>query len=234
MSTLLTQVAEPLTQSIPKTFRERSPWFYDSCPLCGQPKKKVAQTCRPCMYPLVRKHVGARRVNRHEVIQPKNPRIKFIALTKGLNAIVDSVEYERACERNWIAQKNGRKFKVATTGIERVNGKQAWTPLANYILQIDRNIVVDHKNRNALDNRRRNLRIASDAENARNRSPRSNNTSGYVGVDWDIRANKWRAQISHNYKKIFIGYFDDLMEAVKARDEMAKKLHGEFAYLNLP
>jgi len=42
------------------------------------------------------------------------------------------------------------------------------------------------------------------------------------------------ARISHNGKRIFLGYFDDLEEAARAYDAAAIKLHGEFATLNFP
>lgn len=43
-----------------------------------------------------------------------------------------------------------------------------------------------------------------------------NNTSGYLGVSWYKRQNKWCAQVKHNGKKHFLGYFTDVHEAGEA------------------
>lgn len=51
-----------------------------------------------------------------------------------------------------------------------------------------------------------------------NQRKRSNNTSGYVGVSWDARNNKWNAQLSYKYKAISIGRFETIEKAVLARD----------------
>ena len=44
------------------------------------------------------------------------------------------------------------------------------------------------------------------------------NTSGYVGVCWNISKNKWTAKIGSNNKLINIGTFKTIEEAVQARD----------------
>lgn len=59
-------------------------------------------------------------------------------------------------------------------------------------------------------------------------------SSGLVGVFWEKQCSKWRAQIMHEGERIHLGLFDSPTEAARARDEAAKKLHGEFAVLNLP
>ena len=38
----------------------------------------------------------------------------------------------------------------------------------------------------------------------------------------------------HNGKKIWVGRFDNEIDAAKAYDETARKYHGEFARLNFP
>ena len=92
--------------------------------------------------------------------------------------------------------------------------------------------IVDHINRNPLDNRRANLRIVTKSQNNMNRSGRRGTSSKYKGVSWSKTINCWRAMISVNKKGIFLGRFDSETEAAKAYDEAAKKYHGEYAYLN--
>jgi hypothetical protein len=91
---------------------------------------------------------------------------------------------------------------------------------------------VDHINNDKTDNRRNNLRLCTQAENVRNASKYSSNTSGVIGVCWHKQHKKWAAVIRLNRKATHLGLFDDLAEAAHVRDAAAKQLHGEFAKLN--
>jgi len=76
---------------------------------------------------------------------------------------------------------------------------------------------VDHINKNRVDNRKSNLRVVTRQQNMYNKSKYKTNTSGYAGIKWNKRLDKWQAQITHNKKRIHLGVFDDLQEAIKAR-----------------
>lgn len=91
--------------------------------------------------------------------------------------------------------------------------------------------VVDHINRNKLDNRRKNLRIVTQKENNQNIPLRSNNTSGVYGVFFDKRAKRWRSQISRDGKTTHVGVFDCFDDAVAARKAAEKKFYGGVRYL---
>lgn len=88
---------------------------------------------------------------------------------------------------------------------------------------------LDHTNLVKSDNRRENLREATRTENNWNRPRRSNNTSGYKGVSYFKRNDKWRAQIKVNGKVLHLGYFDTAEEAAEAYARAAKLYFGEFA-----
>lgn len=77
----------------------------------------------------------------------------------------------------------------------------------------------DHINGIRDDNRISNLRDVSHQENCKNQKIRSDNTSGYLGVDWHKIKKKWRAQVGVGGKKIYLGYFDDIEDAVSARGQ---------------
>ena len=83
---------------------------------------------------------------------------------------------------------------------------------------------IDHVSRVRTDNRIANLREVSHKQNGQNVSKRSDNKSGHPGVHWDKRDSKWVAQIKHNQKKIHLGYFSILEDAVAAR-KAAEKLY---------
>ncbi len=87
---------------------------------------------------------------------------------------------------------------------------------------------VDHIDGNRLNNTDFNLRFATNQENAFNSSMQSNNTTGVKGIYWNKEMKKWRAQIMINGKTYHLGYFDDLEDAKKARQEKARELFGEY------
>ena len=87
----------------------------------------------------------------------------------------------------------------------------------------------DHKDRNPLNNRRDNLRQATELENARNKSISKRNTSGFTGVCWDKECNKWMAYIKVNKKMKKLGRYINKEDAIRARLEAECKYFGRFA-----
>lgn len=94
---------------------------------------------------------------------------------------------------------------------------------------LSRNERVDHINRNGLDNRRSNLRLATHSQNMINRKLQANNSSGYRGVYWHTRDKKWISQIRVNNKSVYLGCFLEIQDAVSAYQDAAKKYFGDFA-----
>jgi len=92
---------------------------------------------------------------------------------------------------------------------------------------------VDHRDMNGLNNCRSNLRAATNQENGCNRNKQEKNTSGAKGVCWDKQAQKWQAHIRVNGKRIHLGLFDDIDDAVRAYNKAAMQHFGEFARLNI-
>jgi len=91
--------------------------------------------------------------------------------------------------------------------------------------------VVDHINRNGLDNSYENLRIISDQENRWNRTKSDGKLSKYKGVFF-YRGGKIGGQIRHK-EKIYRKYGFKTEEAAAAwYDRTAAELRGEFACLN--
>ena len=90
----------------------------------------------------------------------------------------------------------------------------------------------DHANRNGLDNRRVNLRPATQVQQNANQGLRSDNTSGYKGVTWYGPRGKWMAYIKADGRRRHLGYFADPHAAAYAYNRAALEAFGEFAYLN--
>ena len=85
---------------------------------------------------------------------------------------------------------------------------------------------IDHINRNPSDNRLVNLRDVTQKQNQQNASKSSSNTSGHTGVYWNKQRSKWVAHIKHNYKRIYLGYFTDIEDAITARKAGELKYWG--------
>jgi len=96
-------------------------------------------------------------------------------------------------------------------------------------------VTVDHRDRNKLDNRRRNLRLATRRQQNMNQGRKRTNKSGFIGVAWHKRAGKWCAGIRINGKSKHLGLFADPVEAACAYDTAAlASPDASFAVLNFP
>jgi hypothetical protein len=97
-----------------------------------------------------------------------------------------------------------------------------------YVYGENPELQVDHINLNRADNRIVNLRLATHSDNKRNEGVRKNNRSGFKGVGWDVRSNKWQARCYVNGKTHHLGFFTDPAKAAEAYKEFASKEHGQF------
>jgi hypothetical protein len=87
---------------------------------------------------------------------------------------------------------------------------------------------IDHINGIKTDNRWENLREATPQENLRNLGIRSRNTSGFKGVSFCKRSNKWRASASVDNKYKHLGFYETAELASEAYERHAKAKFGEF------
>jgi HNH endonuclease/AP2 domain len=88
---------------------------------------------------------------------------------------------------------------------------------------------IDHRDRDATNNRWNNLRRATASQNAANRRRPRRNTSGYKGVCLCRQSGKWRAFIGRNGRVIYLGKFATPQAAHAAYVAAARKVYGEFA-----
>ena len=89
--------------------------------------------------------------------------------------------------------------------------------------------IVDHINRDTLDNTEENLRMVNKSENAINAGIRPNNSSGVTGVSYSKHLNGYRSYINYNNKRIELGFSVNKEKAIKMRLIAELKYYGEFA-----
>lgn len=154
--------------------------------------------------------------------------MKEIQLTQDKMAIVDDEDFEWLSKYKWHYQNKGYAERNRSIHL----GKHKTILMHREILQVPDGMESDHINGNRLDNRRANLRICTRGENGKNLRKHVDNTSGFKGVSWHKRAKKWIAQITINYKYVYLGLFDDKQVAACAYDKATCKLHREFACTN--
>lgn len=88
---------------------------------------------------------------------------------------------------------------------------------------------IDHRDRNQLNDRIGNLRPATRSQNAYNRRMRSDNKTGYKGLQWDTKRARWLVQVSIGKKRKHLGYFKEVEDALACRAAWVKERHGEFS-----
>lgn len=156
--------------------------------------------------------------------------MREVQLTKGYVALVSDADYEFVSQWKWHALIGTHHVYACRT--YRSKGRKSMVYMHRALLNAPQDMDVDHINRNSLDNQRDNLRLATRAQNVRNQGPSKSSTSGYKGIRWHQRHQRWYASIKSNRKSHYLGHYGTAEEAARAYDKAAKEMHGEFAYQN--
>ena len=147
-------------------------------------------------------------------------------------ALVDDEDYNRITEYVWNLNKWGDTFYAIRTNHDKNNGLPSTVRMHRSAIFAPAGKSVDHIDRNGLNNQKENLRLCSVSQNQMNTKLRRDNKSGYRGVYWRTKSNKWNASITINGKQKTIGEYFCLIRAAKAYDDKAREHFGEFASLN--
>lgn len=139
------------------------------------------------------------------------------SLTKQLNA------RDAGQEAGYPTGKN--KWGIEIDGIPYLAHRLAWLYVTG-TWPID---ILDHEDRNGRNNKWSNLREANHSQNAQNRKRDVRNKSGYKGVYWHKKHQKWCVSITENYKQKHVGLFTNLLDARDAYRREAIRIFGPFA-----
>lgn len=137
-------------------------------------------------------------------------------------ALIDLGDIEKVGKYRWYATEKGYVKSQNNLRLHRL------------VMNATEDYLVDHINRNPLDNRKSNLRMCTQAENSRNVGVSQANSTGFKGVYFEKLNNKYRARIKYNGKRISLGCYMNPVDAAIAYDKKAIELFGDFAYTNFP
>lgn len=147
-------------------------------------------------------------------------------LVRGQYFLMENTDYlDIYKKRKWTVDANGYLRSIQT----KTDKAKMFHVL---VMNPPTGMVVDHISGDKRDNRRRSLRICSNAQNCRNQRRRSNNTSGYKGVSWHKGAGKWQVHIKFDYQSRYLGLYKTVEEAARAYNVAAAAMFEEYAKLN--
>jgi hypothetical protein len=157
-----------------------------------------------------------------------------IRLMEGKFTIVDPADFYHFNSFNWLTcGKNDNLY--AARLIRMRTGWLKTVLMHKEILDAPPGLLVDHRNADSFDNRRANLRLATPSQNCCNsRRDKSHTSSCFRGVSFSKRAGKWVSAIRANGKRLWLGQFDNEIDAARAYDNAARIYHKDFARLNFP
>jgi AP2 domain len=148
-------------------------------------------------------------------------------------ALVDDADFEWLSQWHWHLSSAGY---VARNETQKGKKRRKRTILMHrqiLTLEYGDPRMGEHENRDPLDCRRTNLRIAArgHADNKQNVGLYANNTSGYRGVCWYPNYQKWMARAQVDGKGHTLGYFDTPEEA-DAVVKLFREEHMPFSSLD--
>lgn len=157
--------------------------------------------------------------------------MKTVPLTKGKFALVDDADYEAVSQFKWYAVKIGRRF-YAIRPIRKPDGQKTTQYMHRFLMPGVAE--VDHIDGDGLNNsREKNLRSVTRQQNLQGfQRQRLGKTSKFRGVCWCRTYSKWLVRIKVDRRNIHVGYFEEELDAARARDAAARKYFGEGASLN--
>jgi len=155
---------------------------------------------------------------------------KVIHLPSGEPVLIDDQDLQKVSQFRWHKHIGYACASVPARFIQQFPMKRL--RMHRLILDAEEGDIVDHKNRNRLDNRRCNLRFCSKGENAFNRRKALGKASRFKGVTWHQGKRRWQARITWKNADRFLGYFADEQDAGTVYNVAAQLLFGDFAHLN--
>lgn len=215
-----------------------SDWYYKEIGSTHKKRKYVQIMCLKCgwigetsIFALKHGRTGqcphCRDIGKRSKGNPQNTNIyeingdiTHIYTKKGDKFLIDTEDIDVAKQCYWAKHKSG--YAIGQINKEKVRLHRLI--MSKYgVLPNDPNMIIDHINKIRTDNRKENLNVIPKKLNPQNHSLYKTNKTGHSGISL-CDNGKYRVKVSNKY----IGIFETLEEAIKAREEAA---HEYFEYL---
>ena len=178
-------------------------------------KNKATKTCGKCSYHKIQKRQHSQ-YNQYDL----SGAYGIGYTSKREEFYFDLEDYEKIKNYTWYVKSSGY---IKAENLDYLQHRI----ITNVV---GREKFVDHINHNKLDNRKSNLRIVNNSQNQMNRNIGSNNSSGHRGISWHKNKHGWIAQIGVNKRLIYLGFFKNIEDAIRVRNEAEDKYFGEYNF----
>lgn len=170
--------------------------------------------------------VGEKQKKTNEIVYRDDYIVKIKSSNTDDIIIVNAEKYDEISQYCWYISNSGYAITRDTKTRKQILLHRLVLFGYDNVVNSD---IIDHANRDKLDDRLCNLRICDASDNAKNHSLSVRNTSGVVGVNYSSQYKKWRAFVTDDRKFISLGYYKTKEEAIAARLAGERKYYGEFA-----
>lgn len=134
-------------------------------------------------------------------------------------AMIDCEDIDKVAAFKWSLRTDG----YVQTTIYNVK-KNASLRLSRLILNAGKGQIVDHIDRNPLNNCKSNLRIVTAQQSSSNRA-----VVMYGGIYYRRDRNKWNVSVQKSNKRYWVGAFKTKEEAVNAKISACLKYFGDYS-----
>jgi hypothetical protein len=152
--------------------------------------------------------------------------MKHIPLINGGYSVIDDDDYELVNQFKWRLDPSG--YAKRTTRLPDETDRL----MHRLIMNTPKGMLTDHRNGEKLDNRRENLRVCTNSQNTRYRLTHRSNKNGLREVCYCDQTGKWKAYATQNGKQLWLGRYDELQDAINARDSAVMTIEPDFSIPN--
>lgn len=154
---------------------------------------------------------------------PTNRRWALVQLQDGTVSIIDAKYSKYVGQCNWYRKKDSGY--VATNATHSYTRREYLHRFIAKLADISLSNEIDHRNRDKLDNRVRNLKAATSAENNATQHHKPG-VSGVRGVSWNTARGWWIVRVKREGQTTYVGHFSNLKKAARAARKARKQIYG--------